>query len=945
MFANKEDFESLKYILKNDAIKFESNDQKFVGRAGKHLPWIYYHWGISLHADGAILTANCLLEKLQSFSGTQLASYGMTSLPIVTACVTLSQGKYTGLAIRPVRERHGTCRQVEGNGDRSKAVIVVDDCICSGQSTYKAITILENEGYVVEGCLCIINFPWRGGFEWFTALGYKTEYLFDVYRDLKMAVKPYQNYYLANNIKWENPVHLDEKLTPADAARKIIVHYLQTGNFLSAPACFDKNYTSLGGIFISLRDIATEARIARSGIYILEQDDHDFYTRLVIAISRTIVPSAEKIKKYGIEKLKIAVSLLSEQEEILPSQLNYREHGITVQSQVQPNKIGGALPNTQFFTSELEQFNHAIQSAGFSKFEPFILRKYSISKSVESGQQWLPFGVSVNDQGNQSKFKKELINLFRYIMQSITATNDLHLHLTAEQTGFFPEKIKGVAVAFYKQGMLSCWTSFNDNLYEAIYNAASKAWNDTGFGDRKTRLGDCEIQIALSFFTKEQRLGRKLTDEVANSVRLGVDSVFVRKDEKSGIMLGHIPCVYDWTKKKMLDQLLRKAKIKDLENCYWTLYETKTWLFNENEIYELKNGFTFNNKHDDSSIPNENIAVIAEYIVSQIDPSTNLPKYCYWPLHSFYSTNEISSRIILALIALLKAGLLLKNYNHISHANKGIQSLLSHLIKENNTVNLKMPGRGPGAEALLLLLLIFNPDEVPQNNDDNIHDLAQKLINCLHIDGSISNLAPGKRIGADHDILPGVILLALGEYWKKYKSPFSEQQLDTSLEWYKRRFRLFKPWGLTWWHMQAWTTHYEINSKEKYADFVFEIADWVITYQLASGEFLVDYAKSGPGFHTGCVLEGIADAWKLAIMKDDKIRIKKYKSAWQKGVHFMNNLVIYETDTYFMPPDNKAIGGVRESLTSACLRIDFSGHYLLALVNGTRNLNLAVISK
>ena len=110
--------------------------------------------GVSLcTTEGLRLAARNLLEALETFGTTQLASYGYTGLPLLSACILEGGGKYSGLSIREKRKAHLTNRRIDGNIDRSKSVVVIDDSLSSGTSLHKAITALEEEGSEVEGTL------------------------------------------------------------------------------------------------------------------------------------------------------------------------------------------------------------------------------------------------------------------------------------------------------------------------------------------------------------------------------------------------------------------------------------------------------------------------------------------------------------------------------------------------------------------------------------------------------------------------------------------------------------------------------------------------------------------------------------------------------------------------------------------------------------------------
>ena len=179
------DWHELRGLLHEKVVLRPDSSHPLRSLTGRPLPWVAYVWRITLGAEGAQLAARCLLEKLRDFDATQLASHGYTSLPLVTACVLLGNGHYTGLSVRHERKTYGSGRLIDGDGDRDRPVVLVDDCLVSGGSFYPAATALEAEGYQVEGMVCLMHFPGRGGRSWAEAHGYRVEPVFDVWEDLR----------------------------------------------------------------------------------------------------------------------------------------------------------------------------------------------------------------------------------------------------------------------------------------------------------------------------------------------------------------------------------------------------------------------------------------------------------------------------------------------------------------------------------------------------------------------------------------------------------------------------------------------------------------------------------------------------------------------------------------------------------------------------------------
>jgi hypothetical protein len=159
--------------------------------------------------------------------------------------------------------------------------------------------------------------------------------------------------------------------------------------------------------------------------------------------------------------------------------------------------------------------------------------------------------------------------------------------------------------------------------------------------------------------------------------------------------------------------------------------------------------------------------------------------------------------------------------------------------------------------------------------------------------------------------------------------------MHPQFEWYRRRFRLLRRWGLAVWHMQAWALICEATGDTRYRDFVFEMADWALGWQLEKdGSFVTDLYPSGPSFHTAFVAEGLAAAWRLARGAGDHERAARYAHACRRAASFMSELIIRPDDSYCLRDPDRAIGGVRPARDRSDVRIDFVSHALLALVTG-----------
>lgn len=68
------------------------------------------------------------------------------------------------LIVRKEMKKHGTGRQIEGETDKIKEVLVLDDVITTAGSTLKAVEAFRSSGIEVRQAVCIVDRE-EGGFE------------------------------------------------------------------------------------------------------------------------------------------------------------------------------------------------------------------------------------------------------------------------------------------------------------------------------------------------------------------------------------------------------------------------------------------------------------------------------------------------------------------------------------------------------------------------------------------------------------------------------------------------------------------------------------------------------------------------------------------------------------------------------------------------------------
>lgn len=929
--------EELRLLLRERAILYEGPDQPVRGRDGVSAPWMFYSWGISLTAHGARLAAECFLDRLRGFESTQIATFGYTGMPLLSACVLLGGGRYTGLCIREKRKEYGSCRHIEGNIDRTRPVVVLDDSISSGTAMRKAIQALEEEGLQVEGSVALVYFPYRGGAERAFGLGYRVEWIFDVWKDLEMPRPVYTpGFRRAMPAQWGS-LQIEDCLHPAVAARRAAEIYLDHGEVPLPPSRFDPPVDGRGGVYVSFREPGSEKRLARDGFWHFDAAEADPGRDLVLATVKTLRLSEVPITRERLEGLKIGVSFLGPLEPIRPCQLDYWRYGIVVHSRAWPTKVGGALPNTQVFTHELEQYRHArFTNADLTLFEPHDLYRHEVTKYVEPGAGWLPFGATEDEKDwtRDDAVGERLTARARELLAAAIRGEPAAGQPVDDD--LIPASVYAVGVTLYHGGVGGCTLSWSGSLDECLERAARGALRDRRFGERLAGVPAEEIDVVVSILHDREWVGDLPLARVVRKLRLGLDSLAVQQGGRCALFLPSVAIDYNWTKEKIVAELMRKAGIAG-RPCHWATFRTAVWVRpKDGPVRRLWLGFPVRGEQElslDEVIAD--VALLADYLTRSRGPD-GLPEYEYLPIEGRRTRDGTAARVVHALAALDEAGRFLADPALSTAAREGLRFFAAHLGGPAGDT-LALPGLTSGPMGMATLL-----EALADSGEADLlaaaAPLADRLLGFFQPDGRIAERPTGP---ADHDFLPGAVLLALARYWKASGTATGDrrgiERLDGAFAWYRRRFRMLQPWGMVGWQPRAWTALYGLTRNPEHAAFVFEVADWALDWQHErTGAFINDLHPAGPSFHTAFLIEGIADAWTLALELGDNRRADSYARSWQEAVRFLDQLVIRPEDTFCMTDAARALGGVRSSRANSDVRIDFVSHTLLALIQGAR---------
>jgi AMMECR1 domain-containing protein len=848
----------------------------------------------------------------------------VSALPLLGACVAAGGGRYTGLAVRRERKAYGSCRQIDGPVDRARSVVVLDESITAGRSVYEGIRVLESEGLEVEGALCLVEFAGYGAVAWLEAAGYRVETVFNVWEELdRRAVTPRHGPSSIDAPRTR--ARLPEGLSPAELARAVAIELRRSSGVPPLPESLDQAYDSSGGTFVSVRRRRDDLRLTRAGFRRDGELPADVARDVAIATVQAL--DAPAVREIDLDDVKFSVSLLGEPEPIEPRQIDHKQYGLIVRGIGPLDRVGVALPNAPHYDDEVQQYRYArMIAARFSVHEPTGILRQTVRRDVEPGESWPPYGA-IDDRPSLLEdvaFATALAERLRRRLQGSEGGPPLVSPLD--------EPISAIGVSLYHDGIVACSMSFLDNLDDALAEATARALEDRRFGDGAEQWPANELTAVVSLLGRQRNLGVVADDRLRLFYRLGKDTLMASAGQRSGLILAHFAVEQSTETEAYRRQVLTKAGVKGGQ-VNWTAWETMSWRVGpDGPAVPLDHGFPAPVAGRSSAWPlgrSKRLARdLAGFVLAQ-RLADGLPAY-YLQLWNgrIYGAGP-AARILLTLAALLEAEPFLGR-----RAVRASHAMLDAFVVGGQPASPRAElswDRGSDAQLLATLGLVEWDDE----HEAAVDALLGRLRPLVRGDGAVYHEG-ARRVDADLDILSGIVLLGLARVAPRRPEILDDLDLEQVLAFYRCRFSLLRPWSMVWWHTQAWAA---LDGKVDGAgDFAFELADWALARQSdTSGAFVIDsLPPHRASFLTACVLEAVAATWELADERGDRERAERHERAWEHGMSYVDRLVIRPDDTFFSPAAGLAAGGVRASLVSSDVRIDFVGHALLALVKGLR---------
>ncbi len=948
-------------LLLAEAILHAGPERPILAGDGTPAPWMLDSLQVTLTARGAELAARCLLDLLDRFEGRQLATYGLIGVPLLQSVILRAGGRYRGLLVRKERKPYGAQKRIEGPIDPAEPVVIVDDSIVSGTSMLECAAHLEEAGLRVEGAVCLVRFGYEPGVRALRARGLHVEAVLDLWDDViprlpeSGLTPPVANpTRLLPGIAWHDE-RAPDALHPAALARAVLAEALASGRLLRPPARLDrKTYDAAGGVFVSVRSRADPAlRYAREGYFRFPGEPAEPAPRGVVLACAKVAAALGPQPEGALERCAIAVTFLGALEPCTVGDLDADRCGIVVRSRERTGVLGGALPRMPAIAGEWRLYEHAARTnAGLAPFEAHDLFRYEVAKVVEPGAAWPRGGAPVRaadeawraDPERAGRVAARGLALVRARLGGAAARRGRGGgggrgggdRRGEARAAALPPSADSVFVTVHEGGRLrGCAGAYlrgprtlDEDLEAAVGAALADArFADEGAGedegeDEGTPLAPADaggLGVVASILHDAVEIGEARPEDMGPYYRFGVEALEVRQGERRAVLLPSVAATHDLDPTAFALAVADKAGI--VRPPYrWVGRECTSWLATgAGRLVRM-----------DGPVPEREApasrAHLRERLAGYLRRHARADGTFPFRYHPFFDVRSDEGadlpRLAHGAFVLARAGL------------RGLAGRTARFL-ERHVAEAEEADSGTLAFDLLASVELAPRD---RRRAERARGLAATLWARVDPHGRLATHAvPVEDADAYQDYYPGEALLALARAAEAGIAPADGARLERAFRFYRHRFRYRRDFGPVTWLAQAFAAWHRVLGRAEHAALAFEAADLALEHQLAKpgplrGAFVNDHQWDTPGFTTALYLEGIGAAGRLAARLRDEPRRRRYREAWERGLGFVDRLVLQDRDRPVLPCPERAIGGVRQSLVQGVVRIDFVQHALAAVL-------------
>jgi hypothetical protein len=455
---------------------------------------------------------------------------------------------------------------------------------------------------------------------------------------------------------------------------------------------------------------------------------------------------------------------------------------------------------------------------------------------------------------------------------------------------------------------------------------------------------------------------------IKTTAELGTDAfrLDIPALKKSAVILPYEVIRENYSTTKTLVRLCEKLEME--ETCYMNR-TSDIYLYSVFSLTSRPSGKTYEMLRYNTAVTLSDInfqtlawriELLENWFYNNFDKIKNKPNYLYYPQKDEYDNTknshirQLASLWVMAQVKNINDSFKIKGIiNKIRHKikqykfgvviKKIISDYLKYLYKLPDISYIKPSKRAVIAHNAFMILALCEFKSYPEWKQTAVL-LADGIIAKQTPNGDFHTFFNSTR-NTGQDYYPGEAILALMKLYEITKDPKYLNSVKKAFGYYSNYWRNNKTTAFVPWHTQAYYLLYKYTKTPEIADFIFEMNDWLINrYQIKQSHFddkIGGFAVKTkyPSSYSYVFMEGILDAYKLALMLNDQKHIDFYRTASLWGIRYiMQSQFVPQNSFYFKNP-YRIIGGFKSSILNNTIRIDNVQHAGAVLIKAYKGMD------
>jgi len=479
---------------------------------------------------------------------------------------------------------------------------------------------------------------------------------------------------------------------------------------------------------------------------------------------------------------------------------------------------------------------------------------------------------------------------------------------------------------------------------EDIVSAVERCLEDARFGGPTAESEIDGVEMELTYlFNKKKESNR---ESLEKNMEIGIHGLEIKSSSGGAIFKESVPIDKQYSFDKTLERLCKKAGLDKLcsfsKSVRFYIYDAVSFggdrAGNVAEYYRYNT--VLNANEVNSVLISERLKLAENWFLNNVNEATGILEYEYYP-HSDAYSEKIGSN--LRIVAALWAMSSLKNHlGDDSSLTALIYRMTDYYLSlsecegmgESKSCYIKKIDSGKIALNAFLILSLMENDRYP-DSIAIMESLAEGILRQQREDGSFKSHFGSDKAGGEK-YYPGEAMLALASLYREIPDARYLEAVKKAFPYYRDYWRNNKNTAMVPWHTRADRILFEETGDRQYADFIFEMTDWIIDrYQVKESPYFDEIGgmpKGDPDFTTYVYMEGVTDAYAVALKAGDMARAAKYRDSVREGIRFTLQGQFTPENSFFVKNKKRVVGGFRKSLTSTDIRIDYLQHAIFALL-------------